>query len=159
MKILGPVLVAALLLLPTPAACDSAPDAGAAASEERPDVEQADPDADLDDDAEAAAEAPQRVEEDQAEPETPAAVDEDGEALDPDDQVEVRGLVYEYFLEDDGKQTQLGIEAPDGDYLVRGAAAGALAKKLGETVTARGWIRSDASGDRWLWVEEFDVEE
>jgi hypothetical protein len=151
MKILGPILVATLLALPAPALGE--PESGATADEaEAPGggaTGAADPATQPEADSEADAAAAEEV-----------AVDEDGEALDEDDLVEVHGLVYEFFIEDDGMETQLGIEAVGGDYLVRGGgAAGALAQQLGKTVTARGWTISDESGDTWILVEGFRIEE
>jgi hypothetical protein len=96
---------------------------------------------------------------DAAEADAERPLDEDGYPVDDDTIVEVTGLVYEFFVEDDGDEKQLGIEAPEGDYLVRGGAANALAAKRGSTVTVRGWTRTDESGDTWLWVEDFEASE
>ena len=159
MKTLGLVLVATLMALPTPARGEPERDATEAAGEsqatetddeaEAPDEAGADPAMPAEADSDAEADADEEV-----------AVDREGDALDEDDRVEVHGLVYEFFIEDDGEKTQLGIEAAGADYLVRaGGAAGALAKQLGRTVTARGWTRPDDSGDTWILVEGFQIEE
>ena len=98
-------------------------------------------------------------EEEQPEPEEPV-LDEEGEPLDEDDLVEVRGLVYEFFIADDAPERQLGVEAADRDYLIApGREARALAMQLGKTVTVKGWAVPDEAGDLWLTVEEFRIED
>ncbi len=98
-------------------------------------------------------------EEEQPEAEEPV-LDEEGEPLDEDDLVEVRGLVYEFFIADDAPESQLGIEAADRDYLIApGRQARALAMQVGKTATVKGWAVPDEAGDLWLTVEEFRIED
>ncbi|MBW2281986.1 MAG: hypothetical protein JRG82_14705 [Deltaproteobacteria bacterium] len=78
--------------------------------------------------------------------------------MDEDDLVEVRGLVFEFYVADDSQVTQLAIEAPDRDYMVSpGKAAEALAEQLGKTVRAQGWPVPDDAGDIWLALDTFEV--
>ena len=158
MKILGLFLVATLLAHPVPARGEpeaDAPEAARGSETSRPN--------DAAEGSGAGAGKPATNPEADAEAEAEAgrtAVDEEGDPLDEDDLVEVHGLVFEFFIEDDGKETQLAIEAAGTDYLVRGGGAErALAKQLGKTVTARGWTVSDESGDTWILVEGFQIEE
>jgi hypothetical protein len=155
MKTLAPVLVATLLVMPV-AALGEAEAGSEPAAEEQPADAPASPEPESEDDPEVVDESAGRSE--AAKPrETP--VGEDGYALDEDDLVEVRGLVYDFFVEDDSDEKLLGIEAPEGDYLVRGGLDSPLAARRGETVTVRGWLSTDESGDTWLWVEEFERQE
>lgn len=76
----------------------------------------------------------------------------------PDDLVSVEGLVYEFFVEDDSKDKQLGVESKERDYLIApGDNAEALAKLLGETVRVKGWLVIDANDDAWLRVHDFEA--
>ncbi len=80
------------------------------------------------------------------------------EERDEDDLVEIRGLVFEFYVADDSQETQLAIEAPDRDYLVApGNTAEALAEQLGKTVRAQGWPVPDDLGDIWLALYAFEV--
>ena len=159
MKTLSPVLVATLLVLPVAVLGEAGAASEPAAEEQPADAPDgpASPAAESAEDGEVSPAGPEDDPEAEEPRETP--VGEDGYALDEDDLVEVRGLVYDFFVEDDGKEKLLGIEAPDRDYLVRGGLESPLAAKRGETVTVRGWLSTDESGDTWLWVEEFDSQE
>ena len=124
-------------------------------SEESPSASPEEPAPDDAEDGEAAEEAAEGEEavESEQPPRDPPPAD-----LDEDDLIEIRGLVFEFYVADDSQETQLAIEAHDRDYRVApGHSAQALAKQLGKTVRAQGWPVPDDAGDIWLALDTFQV--
>ncbi len=109
--------------------------------------------------AETAAEPPASAGEEAGSGEDEAAPEnQEAEGRDEDDRVEIRGLVFEFYVADDSNDTQLAIEAADRDYRVRpGNTAKALGAQLGKTVRAQGWLVPDEAGDLWLALYAFEV--